>query len=95
MECERFCHLKIGPSLIRYSSGNTCHFINDSVDPNEPNDFKEAYDVMEPYNDDIPWPTGSCSDFHKTVKNFYKKCDKLSHAILNLISYGLKLEVSM
>ena len=66
-----------------------------SVDPNEPYDFKEAYDIMEPYNDDIPWPAGSCSDFHETVKNFYQRCDKLSHAILDLISYGLKLEVSI
>ena len=66
-----------------------------SVDPNEPYDLKEAYDIMEPYNDDIPWPTGCCSVFHETVKNFYRRCGKLSHAFLDLISHGLKLEVNI
>ena len=65
-----------------------------SVDPNEPYDLKEAFDIVEPYNDDIPWPTGNCSDFQPTTKDFFQCCEKLTHGILNLISYGLKLEVS-
>ena len=65
-----------------------------SLDPNEPYDLKEAYDIVEPYNNDLPWPTGGCSDFHETVKNFYQTCEKLTHGILDLISYGLKLKVN-
>ncbi len=56
-------------------------------------DLKEAYDIVEPYNDDIPWPAGGCSDFHETVKNFYQTCEKLTHGILDLISSGLNLKV--
>ena len=62
------------------------------VDPNTPSDFKEAFDISEPFNNDIPWPHGQCSDFQPNVSSFFHSCEKLSLRILDLIALGLKLE---
>ncbi|XP_028407443.1 2-oxoglutarate-dependent dioxygenase htyE-like [Dendronephthya gigantea] len=62
------------------------------VDPDEPYDLKEAFDIVRPYDDDIPWPTGNCSDFQEITKDFFQCCEKLSHGILDLIAHGLKLD---
>ncbi len=63
------------------------------LDTSKNMDFKEAFNVTEPYNDQIPWPTGECSDFKPTVNSFFRTCEKLALAVLNVISVGLKLEV--
>ena len=63
------------------------------VDANTPADLKEAFDISEPFNNEIPWPVGECSDFHPTVENFFHACEKLSLGILDLITLGLRLEV--
>jgi isopenicillin N synthase-like dioxygenase len=63
------------------------------IDPSKPTDFKEAFNVTEPYNDQIPWPSGECSDFKPTVNSFFHTCEKLALGVLDLISLGLKLEV--
>ena len=63
------------------------------VDPSEPTDFKEAFDICELLNDDIPWPDEECSDFKPTVRSFFNTCEKLTHGILDMIAVGLQLEV--
>ena len=64
----------------------------ETIDPSKPTDFKEAFNATEPFNDDIPWPDFECSDFRPTLNNFFHICEKLTHAILDLVSLGLKLE---
>ena len=65
-----------------------------SVDPGKPLDFKEAYDITEPYNNSrLPWPDGSSSDFRDTVKKFFQTCENLTHRILDLVCLGLTLKV--
>ena len=61
------------------------------LDPNDPCDHKEAYDLMDISNKNRPWPPG---DFRETTQNFYNHCEKLTLTVLDLISYGLNLEVS-
>ncbi len=65
-----------------------------SVDPSKPLDFKEAYDITEPSNNNLQWPDGECSEFKETTKMFFQACAKLTHRILDLVRLGLKLKVS-
>ncbi|XP_046859378.1 proline hydroxylase buaE-like isoform X1 [Xenia sp. Carnegie-2017] len=63
------------------------------VDPNELYELKEAYHIVEPYNENVSWPMdGSGGEFQEIVKDFYERCENLSHAILQLISYGLNIQ---
>ena len=66
-----------------------------SVDPSKPSDFKEAYDITEPYNNSLLWPDGDCSDFKETVERFFHSSEQLTHSILDLVCLGLKLNVSI
>ena len=63
------------------------------LDTSKPTDFKEAFNVTEPFNNEIAWPGGECSDFKPTVNNFFQTCEKLTLGILDLIALGLKLQV--
>ena len=62
------------------------------LDTSKPTDYKEAFNVTEPFNNEIPWPGGECSNFQTTVSSFFQTCEKLSLGILDLIALGLKLE---
>ncbi|XP_028411070.1 2-oxoglutarate-dependent dioxygenase htyE-like [Dendronephthya gigantea] len=65
----------------------------ETTDPSKPTDFKEAFNITEPFNDEIPWPdAGDCSDFRFTMNRFFDLCKNLSHKIMYLISLGLKLK---
>ena len=72
---------------------NTQIFFLFRLDTSKPTDFKEAFNVTEPFNNEIPWPGGQCSNFQPTVSSFFQTCEKLSLGILDLIALGLKLEV--
>ena len=60
------------------------------LDPNDPCDHKEAYDLMDIFNEKRPWPS---VDFRKIARNFYNRSEKLALTVLDLISFGLNLEV--
>ena len=61
------------------------------VDPSKPFDFKEAYDITEPYNNSLSWPDRDCSDFKETVERFFQSSEQLTHRILDLVCVGLKI----
>ena len=58
-----------------------------------PGDFKEVFNIMEPHNDNLPWPVVDRSTFKETVGEFFHTCRELSLRILDLISLGLELKV--
>lgn len=66
---------------------------SENLDPVNPNDFKEAFNVnVGCINDpDTNWPCDLSPQFYTVVKNFMEKCKLLTFQILKVLGVGMKL----
>jgi hypothetical protein len=85
----------LNDSMVLLSDSEFQTWLSFSVDPSKPFDFKEAYDITEPDNNNFLWPDGDCSDFKETIERFFESSKQLTYEILDLICLGLKLNVSI
>nr|XP_002119332.1 2-oxoglutarate-dependent dioxygenase htyE-like [Ciona intestinalis] len=67
----------------------------ESVDPNKPTDYKEAFNVgAEALDGDqtFCWPHHLSDTFHIVMKNFAQSCKEVAHQVLRVLAIGMELE---
>ncbi|KAM7449088.1 hypothetical protein ABFA07_003082 [Porites harrisoni] len=67
-------------------------FEREKVSADRPADYKEAFNITEPHNEQQVWPDDKVPSFQSKIASFFKICGDLSLRILHVMALGLQLK---